>query len=679
MTGYRVAVDIGGTFTDLCVLEEGDAQLRIAKVASTANPIDAVIDGIDRLGVPLTEVTLFSHGTTVATNALITRRLPPAAMITTAGFRDVIEIGRGTKDHLWDAYHDVVPPYIRRRDRLEVRERVAYNGDVVVDLDEQQAREVARILRRRGVVSVAVCFINAYANPVNEQRMKEIVEQEMPGVAVCTSSDVLPEIFEHERFSTTVANAVLSPVVTSYINDLESALAERGYRSDLLLLHSGGGVMTPRGVERLPARLAASGLAAGAVACRHLARLAGFDNAIGLDMGGTSADISLVRDGELRTTDQWSVEYGHPICLPSIEVLTIGAGGGSIAWIDDAGSLRNGPQSAGTIPGPACYGRGGTWPTNTDACVVLGRLGTSLAGGSLVLDPALAAEAIQRQIAAPLNMDVEEAAHAILEVASANMADALRLVSIRRGYDPRDFALVAFGGAGALYGASLAQELSIPRVVVPPHPGISSALGCLLVDIQHDLAMMLLSPIEALAVEELEESFRSLERDAQRHLAIEGVAVSDMRFQRSIDMRYRGQWRSMAVPVAAPLRDLDDAVAAFHREHERAYSFRHDTAAVEVYRLNVKAVGATARPTLPQAPVEKHRPPSSSSRPLSFVRGATSISTSIYQRDDLRPGARIDGPAIIEQMDTTTLIPPAMSAWVDQWFNLIIDTEGGSE
>jgi N-methylhydantoinase A len=524
-----------------------------------------------------------------------------------------------------------------------------------------------------------VCFINAYANPAHERRTKEILEQELPGVAICTSSDVLPEIFEHERFSTTVANAVLAPVVTRYVNDLQSALGERGYRSDLLLVHSGGGVMTSRGVERLPARLAASGLAAGAMACRHLARLAGFDNAIGLDMGGTSADISLVRDGELRTTDNWSVEYGHPICLPSIEVLTIGAGGGSIAWIDEAGSLRNGPQSAGTIPGPACYGRGGKLPTNTDACLVLGRLGTTLAGGSLELNPELAANALRRHIAEPLGMDVHDAAHAVLEVADANMADALRLVSIRRGYDPRDFALVAFGGAGSLYGASLARELSIPRVLVPPHPGISSALGCLLVDIQHDLSMMLLSPIEEIGVDEVEQSFRALEAEGRERLANEGVAESDMHLQRSIDMRYRGQWRSLAVPVNSPLRRLDDAVAAFHREHEREFRFRRDSAVVEAYRLNVRAVGATPRPTLPRAAVEEHRPASYASRLLSFERGADPVRTGIFQREDLRPGARIEGPAIIDQLDTTTLIPPGMSAVVDEWFNIIIDAEGGTE
>ncbi len=392
---YRVAVDVGGTFTDICILDEATSAIRVAKVPSTpADPMEGVITGIEGAGVDLARTALFSHGTTVATNALITRRFPPVAMVTTQGFRDVIEIRRGTKENLWDAYDDVAPPYVRRRDRFEVPERVGFDGAVLEPVDEAAARDVARILRRRRVESVAVCFINAYANGANERRMAEILVEELPGVNVTTSSDVLPEIFEHERFSTTIANAVLQPLVGGYVRRLADRLEEKGYRGDLLLLHSGGGVMTPRTVERYAARLAASGIAAGAIASRHLAVLAGYPNAIGLDMGGTSTDISLAIDGELRTTREWHVEYGYPICFPSIEVLTIGAGGGSLAWIDAAGSLRNGPQSAGADPGPACYGRGGTRPTNSDANLLLGRLSPALVG-SIRLDAEAARAAIE--------------------------------------------------------------------------------------------------------------------------------------------------------------------------------------------------------------------------------------------------------------------------------------------
>jgi N-methylhydantoinase A len=488
-------VDVGGTFTDICILDEGRGTIDVAKVPSTTDPIDAVVAGVVEAGVDLRDVVLFSHGTTVATNALITRNLPPAAMVTTRGFRDVIEIRRGTRDDLWDAYKDVAPPYVRRRDRFEVTERIDYAGEVVTPLDEEEARRLADVLRKREVQTVAVCFINAYANPAHEQRMREILEEELPGVSVSTSGEILPEIFEHERFSTTVANAVLSPLISGYVRRLGERLAENGYGGDVLLLHSGGGVMTPKLAERFAVRLAASGITAGAIASRHLATLCGFPNAIGLDMGGTSTDVSLVYDGEERVTKEWFVEYGYPICFPSIEVLTIGAGGGSFAWIDEAGSLRNGPQSAGAYPGPACYGRGNDRPTNTDANLVLGRLGEELIGGAMTLDRSAAEQAIRTYVGDPLGLDVVVAAEATIQVANANMADAVRLISIRRGYDPRDFCLVAFGGAGPLHGAALAKELSIPTVLVPPNPGITSALGCLLVDVRHDLSTMFLGQV----------------------------------------------------------------------------------------------------------------------------------------------------------------------------------------
>src|SRR5256886_1449506 len=406
MGKVRVAVDVGGTFTDICILDEDTGTIEVGKVPSTSDPIDAVVTGVVDAGVDLRDVVVFSHGTPVATNALITRTLPPAAMVTTRNFRDVIEIRRGTKSDLWDAYADVAPPYIRRRDRFEVAERIDHAGEVVTPLDEEMARRVAAVLRRRGTQTVAVCFINAHANPVHELRMREILEEELPGVNISTSAEVLPEIFEHERFSTTVANAVLSPLISSYVNRLQERLGSQGYDGDVLLLHSGGGVLTPKLAERYAVRLAASGIAAGAIASRHLAALCGFPNAIGFDMGGTSTDVSLVYEGEERVSKEWFVEYGYPICFPSIEVLTIGAGGGSYAWIDEAGSLRNGPQAAGANPGPACYGRGNDRPTNTDANLVLGRLGEELIGGAMTLDRGAAERAIREHVAGPLGLDL---------------------------------------------------------------------------------------------------------------------------------------------------------------------------------------------------------------------------------------------------------------------------------
>ncbi|WP_026198005.1 hydantoinase/oxoprolinase family protein [Sciscionella marina] len=679
MRKFRVAVDVGGTFTDVCVFDTENASTAVAKVASTPDdPMRAVMNGVRTAGVDLAEVALFSHGTTVATNALITRNFPSAAMVTTRGFRDVLEIRNGTKDDLWDAYQDVGKPYIRRRDRYEVTERVNYTGDVVTPLDENEARRVARVLRRKEVRAVAVAFVNSYANAGHERRMAEILAEELPGVQVSTSSAVLPEIFEYDRFSTTVANTVLGPLVSGYVNRLEKELAGGGYDGDLLLLHSGGGSMTPRMVEQYPVRLAASGIAAGAIAVQDLAERCGYANAIGLDMGGTSTDISLVHGGEIRVTKEWHVEYGFPICFPSIEVLTIGAGGGSLAWLDEAGSLRNGPASAGADPGPACYGFGGKDPTNTDASLVLDRLGTELVGGAMSLDRSAAEEAITAAVAEPLGLGLDEAASDILQVANANMGDAVRLISIRRGYDPRDFALVVFGGAGGLHGAALAKELAIPVVVVPSHPGITSAQGCLLVDIRHDLSVMFQSEAATTDLDRLEAEFGALEADAVERLRYEGVAASDMRLERSISMRYAGQWRSLTVPVGSGVGALDAAVERFHEEHEREYSFRRDDTPVELYQLLLCATGTTPKPRFPRSEVTEQQPPEPRMyRSTYFEENGSRVRTPVYDRAELRAGTRILGPAVIEQLDSTTVVPPGTPATIDEWLNIRIHVAEG--
>src|SRR5690625_147232 len=646
--------------------------MRATKVPSTPeSPKTAVINGVRRANIDLTDVELFSHGTTVATNALITRKFPKAALVTTKGFRDVIEIRDGTKDDLWDAYSDVSGPYIRRRDRFEVPERIDFAGNVVTALDEDAARDLGRLLRRRGVNTVAVCFINSYANPEHEIRMREILAEELPGANISTSAEVLPEIFELGRFNTTVANAVLGPLVSGYVERLDRNLRDDGYAGELLLLHSGGGSMTSEVVKRFPVRLAASGIAAGAIAAQHVAEQCGFSNAVGLDMGGTSTDISLIADGELRETNEWQVEYGHPIVFPSIEVLTIGAGGGSLAHIDIAGSLRNGPQSAGADPGPACYRRGGTEPTNTDANLWLGRLGTDLADGEMTLDRASSQAAIESTIATPLGLGTDAAADSIIKVANANMADAVRLVSIRRGLDPRDFALIAFGGAGALHGADVAKELDIPTVIVPPSPGVTSALGCLLVDIQHDLSQMYTGAADAADADVVEEHFRELELEGRTRLRHEKVAEEDAVFQRGIAMRYQGQWRSLQVKMGSGPNALEDAVQLFHEEHEKHYAFRQDETPVEIYQLHLKALGKTPKPSFKPSPVSTDDPGEPIEiRDVHF--DGTWHRTPVYQRENLPSGAAFIGPAILNQIDSTTVIPPEASAVIDEWFNIRI-------
>ena len=676
MSKTRVAVDVGGTFTDVCIMDEDNGEIRIQKTASTPDdPMKAIINGIEAAQVDLSDVEMFSHGTTVATNALITRNMPRTAMICTEGFRDVVEIRRANKEDLWDTYKDVAKPYIPRRDRLTVKERTDAAGKILIELDEDDAYRVAKILKRRNIKAVAVCFINSYVNGQNERRMKEILEEVLIDTHISISSQVMPEIFEHERFSTTMVNAAVSPVVVDYVSRLGDQLAKDGYKRDLLLLHSGGGVMTPASVKDFSARLAGSGIAAGAIASRFIGNLCGFENSIGFDMGGTSTDVSLSYKGASSISKDWFIEFGYPIRFPSIEVMTIGAGGGSLAWQDEGGSLRNGPQSAGAFPGPACYSNGNQIATNSDANVVLGRLGTKLAGGEITLDRELAEGAVRETVANPFNMELHEAAEAIINVANANMANAVRLLSIARGYDPRDFALVAFGGAGALHGVSVAEELSIPVVIVPPNPGVTSALGCLLVDIQHDFSDSYMADASTTRPTDLEMSFRRIEDEAVKRLKHEGVSSENTILERSVEMMYQGQWRSMSVSAPSEIKDMNALIENFHSEHEREYNFRRDDAPVSIFRIAIKATGLVRKADLPNYKVSEHTPEPASSRSVWF--NGISYETNIFERSVLKAGAKLLGPAIIEQVDSTVVIPPNSSGSVDKYLNIIIRVNGG--
>ncbi|MFJ8267591.1 hydantoinase/oxoprolinase family protein [Peribacillus asahii] len=674
MSQTRLAIDVGGTFTDVFVFDENTGEIFVTKTSSTpSNPERGILDGIEKAQLNGEDIKVFSHGTTVGTNALIERKLPKTALITTLGFRDVPEIRRGTKEDIWDTYKDTAKPYIKRRDRFEINERIDYEGNVITGIDEEEVRQLARTLKERCTESIAVCLMNAYVNGENEAKVKAIIQEELPDVYVCISSEVLPEIFEHERMSTTIINAVLGPIMTKYINKLEGEMKQKGYEEDILVLHSGGGVMTSSTVPRYAARLASSGIAAGAIASKHIAKLCGFNNAIGLDMGGTSTDISLMFDGDIRITKDWSIEYGHPIGFPSIEILTIGAGGGSLAWIDEGGSLRNGPQSAGAVPGPACYQRGGTEPTNSDANLVLGRLGVNLLDGSMKLDKEKAQEAV-RKIATRFNYSIEDAANAIIEVANANMSDAVRLISVRRGYDPRDFALVAFGGAGPLHGAHLAKDMDIPTIIIPPHPGVAAAMGCLLVDVRHDISRTYVKKVEDVSIEELENEFIDMQKEAEELLLEEGIGENTSTLMRYIDLRYKGQWRSLAVPASDKLESLDEMLEAFHQEHEREFSFSDRNQSVEIFGLRVTAIGTVPKPEFP-----KYGPTGSLEEAEKEVRDVyfdgKFVPTKVYNREKIPVLSEIQGPAIVDQLDTTTVIPPGFIAKVDVYKNIIISVE----
>lgn len=670
----RAGVDIGGTFTDVIIFDETTGRIDIAKTPSTpSNPAEGVINGLTKAETDVGSLEFFSHGSTVGTNALIERDLPRIGLITTEGFRDVHEIRDATKDELWDAYDDVADPYVMRRDRLEVPERIDATGSVLQSLDEDAVRDVVRIFEKRGIDTIAVSLINAYANGEHERRVADIVADEYPDAFVCTSHEILPEMFEHERTSTTVINAALVPVVRDYLMDLSTQLGERGYDGDVLAMHSGGGVMTTEAISYYAARIANSGPTAGAIASRYIADQCGFENAIGFDMGGTSADVSLTYDGDIEMTDEWAVEYGYPIMFPSTDIETIGAGGGSIAWIDDGGSLRVGPRSQGADPGPACYLRGGDKPTTTDANVALGWVDPDgFLGGDMEATADPAREVIERDIADPLGLNLTEAATAIERIAVANMCNAVRLLSTSKGYDPRDFALVAFGGAGPMHAAHVASEMSIPTVIVPPYPGINSALGCLLVDVEHDLTRTFIAEATPDVVDDIETTFAEMEHEIGDRLAHENIDDEQVRMDHEVKMRYTGQWRSLAVPCSRPIDDIEAVRDRFHRQHERTYAFSDTDQPIEIYGLHVTGRGVVEKPSFPEIDAGDASSAKTGTREAYFESAGEFVTTDIYDRSQLGAGATFDGPAIVEQMDSTVVVPPTATAEVDETGNIII-------
>ena len=603
---YVLAVDVGGTFTDVIRHDTETGAVEIAKTASTPPDfIDGMLDGIEAVGAEPRDIKLIKIGTTIATNTVIMRTGARTALVTTAGFTDVLHAARAARPTLYDSDWDPAPALVDRRDTMTVAQRTTYEGEVLEPLDEAGLRAVAARLRERGVEAVAVSFLHSYINDAHERRAQEILTDEMPGSYVCHSSDILPEIREFERTSTTVANAYLGPVLERYLAALLARLEGIGYDGSVLITHSGGGVMSIEAARRIPARICQSGPAAGVMAGAAIGRLAERPDVIVLDVGGTSADVSLSRRGRPLIRPEWNIEFNIVISFPSVDVTAIGAGGGSIARIDEGGVLKVGPESAGARPGPACYGQGGTQPTATDANLVLGRLGaeTRLAG-RVALHPEIAAQAIDR-IAEPLGYSRAEAATGILRVMRANMAGAIRLVSVKRGHDPRDFALVAFGGAGPLYAVELARDLGIPEVIVPFRPGLGSAMGVLHVEVRHDFVQSIFATNERFDVGEINDAFAQLEARARVRLGRDGVAAEDVVLRREIDVRYYGQVSGgLTLPVKAGALDDDDIRGLFRSFHERhtedyGYSLPEDLAELEIVNARV---AAEARVTTGAAP-----------------------------------------------------------------------------
>ncbi len=679
-----IGIDIGGTFTDILLARE--EAIEFLKVPSTPGRLEeGVIRGLrllrERPGLRLEEVERLVHGSTVATNALLEGKWASTALITTAGFRDVLEIGRQNRPAIYDLFVERPEPIVPRDLRFEVPERLDYLGRVVRPLDEEAVERIAAELMRRGVSSVAVSLLFSYANPEHERRIAELLRERLDGVPITLSSEVLPEFREYERTMTTVINAALRPVIGGYLERLEEGASRLGLRRGWQIMQSNAGITSSRGAEAQPVKIVLSGPAAGVMGAKAVGEQAGFLNLITLDMGGTSCDVSLIKDGRVMITTEGEIG-GYPLKVPMVDIHTIGAGGGSIAWIDKGGALRVGPQSAGAEPGPVCYGRGGTEPTVTDAHLVLGRLdpGSPL-GGLEGLDLEGAKRAISERIAKPLGLSLEEAAQGILAVAEANMERAIRVISVERGHDPREFVLLSFGGAGPLHGAGLAAALGIPKVLIPGVAGVLSALGLLETDLAHDYVQSIVRETGKLDPEELNAIYEALKEKGRRELLGEGVAEELIRYQPSVDLRYLGQ--SYELNLALPEPDhrltregLERLVERFHERHQQVYGHAAPGEPVELVNLRVRAIGLMGK--VPLRPDDR-KPPweeaERAPREVHFPRVGW-LKTRVFRKEALPAGLVLSGPAVIEGEESTALLPPGTRASVDAFGNLIIDLSG---
>ncbi len=684
MRNLRVAVDIGGTFTDLVAYDEDTHQLTTVKTPSTPPGfIEGVMNALEKAGIQPGEMTTFKHGSTIATNAIIERRGAKTGLVTTKGMRDVLGAGRANRPDLFNSNWDPSPPLVQRRNVLTVDERVDYEGSVLTDLDEDGVRDAARRFKKRGIESVAVAYLNSFMAPEHELRTKAILQEELgDDVRVCTSAEILPEIREFERTSTTAANAYLMPVIERYLERLVTALREWGYDGDVLVTHSGGGVMSADSASKVPARICHSGPAGGVVGGALVGQSAQIPSVITFDMGGTSADLSLVHEGRPSIASEWRVDWNIPILFPAVDLVAIGAGGGTIAWVDAGGSLRVGPQSAGADPGPACLGNGNEQPTITDAHLYLGRLDPeTYLGGDLDIHPDLAEQAIAG-LAEQLGMTEAEAASGILRIANASMTSATHLISVERGWDPREFALVAGGGAGPLHAVAIAQDLGIPTVIVPLTPGVTSALGILQVDLRHDLLRSVLKQAHQIEPDELVRVFDELETEAREVLEAES-SDREQRIELSLDVRYYGQTPYMNLTIDEVPRDraaIDAIVERYGQEYEREFGYRFDSdlATVEFVNARVAAIGVSPETEFEPSAAADGGPEPRRLRSVYFEESGGYVDTPIYERHKLAGGTRIAGPAIVEQGDTTVLVPPGTTLEVDQYLNILIDVGSGN-
>ena len=674
----RVGVDSGGTFTDVVAFDPDRGRLVFHKVASTPDdPAAGIVSGAlgaaERAEAPPAEVAMLIHGTTVATNQVLQRAGARVALITTAGFQDVLHIQRQSRPLMYDLRARRTAPLVPRQLRFEVRERMRFDGTVQAPLDRAGLAAVIDAIRDEGVQAVAVGLLHSYANPSHEREIGEEVARRLPGVAVSLSHELMGEHGEYERFSTCVMNAFVQPGIERYVTRLGAGLREAGFTAPLYVMKSNGGVMTAESAARRCVETVLSGPAGGVVAGAAVARARGAADLITCDMGGTSFDVGVIQDGDIpfaRDTEMGGLALG----VPMLDLHTVGAGGGSIAWLDAGNALRVGPRSAGAVPGPACYGTGGTEPTVTDADLVLGRLGTrTLLGGGMTLDREAAERAIHDRIAAPLGLGVAEAAEGIVRVINATMTAAIRKLTIERGHDPRRFALCPFGGAGPMHGAELAAELGVAETVIPIAPGVHSAFGLLMTNLREDRTRTLVRRLDAAAVEELSAVLGDLETEGRAQLrAHDGVAPS---VSRAVGQRYLGQRYELSVPVGAELPALEELGDRFHSLHDQRYGYRRDDHPVEVASAWV-AVEHDLHPLeLPTVPAAAGDPVPRRMRKARFAGVEREVP--VYARDDLGAGCSLRGPAIVEQLDATSVVPPDHRLEVDRFGHLVVSRTDG--
>jgi N-methylhydantoinase A len=692
---YRLGVDVGGTFTDLVLVGPDGRALTRKVLSSTGDYAEAIVRGASELmaaaGIGAADLGELIHGTTVATNAILERRGARTGLLTTAGFRDLLEIGRLRLARLYDIDFERPAPLVPRRWRREVLERLGPGGEVLMPLDAASVRAAVQLLTREGVESIAIAFLHAYASGAHEQAAAAIVRDEAPAVMLTLSSEILPEVREFERTSTAVTNAYVMPVMSRYLGSLETELRRLGVGAPILVMQSNGGVMTAASGRRRPVHVIESGPAAGVIATAELARRIGRPNAISIDMGGTTAKASVIEGGELKRTGEFEIGgalsqgsrlnrgSGFLLRVPAIDIAEVGAGGGSIVRVDDAGQLHVGPRSAGAIPGPACYGQGGKEATLTDANVVLGYLHPERLPSGLALDAALARAAIEEQVARPLDLDLAAAAHGVYLVGCARMARAVRAVTIERGRDAREFVLVAFGGNGPLFAAEMARSLGIATVLVPPAPGVFSAVGLLEAESEHHLVRSVLRPLSAETADDVAAALRALEGEAEALLRAEGYREA-VAMERGVDLKYEGQSFELTIPVPPDWRGaagVDALSAAFAREHLRTYG--HAAAGDPIQVVNLRVTARLVRPA--------GRPPvrlggeralaTGGTRRAYFGRERGLLTTPIVARADLGSALR-PGPLLVDEYDATTLVPPGAAARLDAHGNILIETGASS-